>query len=48
MQILKYQFCIYQYIFIVKISIAVWGLAVMSVDFGSEWMKVAIVSVSKF
>jgi len=22
------------------------GLAVMSVDFGSEWMKVAIVSVS--
>ena len=24
------------------------GLAVMSVDFGSEWMKVAIVSVSSF
>lgn len=25
--------------------ILVWSLAVMSVDFGSEWMKVAIVSV---
>lgn len=23
------------------------GIAVMSIDFGSEWMKVAIVSVSK-
>lgn len=23
------------------------GVAVMSVDFGSEWMKVALVSVSK-